>query len=139
MQNLLLQAAEPAESGAGYINLVGILTFLGLAVISATIILLIGKALFKKWHSFFLLLVYSLLGGLLAAAILLFGVKFEQVRAQNDLDSLGTLLMMGCGLFLVMMIAWPVMGLVLRDRKRRIKLLEEENNRLKNSDTVFNG
>jgi hypothetical protein len=119
------------EDGSLTINLIGVSIFLSLLGISATLAFFFGRVFFRRWYSWLLLCFYSFLGGLLSIGILYFGVQFERVRNDVEVESIGTMVVMIIVLFIITMTAWPVVGIVLRNRKERIRQLEEEIRKLK--------
>jgi hypothetical protein len=114
------------ETGTGTLNILAIVLFFGLAAVAALVIMLAGKILFKKFFNYFVLLLSSIAGGIAGIVVLYFGSKLEEVKADTSISSIGTLLMMVAILLLAMMIAFPLMTLMLRQRRHRIKELEEE-------------
>jgi hypothetical protein len=121
------------DSGTFALNTALLLIFFGLAAISATVVLVVGKIAFGKWYSWLALFGSSVAGGLFGVAILYFGAQFEATRSDTHLSSLNTMLTMVMALLLVLMVAVPLVTLRLRHRKKRIKELEAEVQRLKNS------
>lgn len=121
------------ETGTSTMNVLAILLFLGLAAFAALVIMITGKILFKKFFSFFILFLSSVAGGLAGILILYFGSKLEEVKADTSISSIGTLIVMVAVLLLGMMITFPVMTMVLRQRRHKIKELEEENKKLRGS------
>jgi uncharacterized membrane protein len=119
------------ETGTQTMNIMAILLFAGLAALAALVIMITGKILFGKFFSFFILFLSAIAGGLAGILILYFGSKLEEVKADTSISSIGTLIVMVAVLLLGMMIAFPMMTMVLRQRRHKIKELEEENKKLR--------
>lgn len=129
---IYLYLMEPEiETGTQTLNVLAILLFLGLAAFAALVIMITGKILFKKFFNFFILFLSAIAGGCGGILILYFGSKLEEVKAATDISSIGTLIIMVAVLLLGMMIAFPMMTMVLRQRRHKIRELEEENRKLK--------
>lgn len=119
------------ETGTDTLNILAIVLFLGLAALAALIIMITGKILFGKFFSYFILLLSAIAGGLAGILILFFGSQLQQVQADETISSIGTLIIMVAVLILGMMIVFPMMTMILRQRRIKIRELEEENRKLK--------
>lgn len=119
------------ETGTETLNIIAILVFLGLSALSALVILLAGRIMFRKYFNYFVLFLSSIGGGIAGIIILYFGSKLEEVKADTSISSIGTLILMVAILLLAMMIAFPLMTLMLRQRRHRIKEMEEEMRKLR--------
>ena len=119
------------ETGTQTINVFAILLFLGLAALAALIIMITGKVLFRKYFSYFILFLSAIGGGLVGILILFFGSKLKVVQDDTSISSIGTLILMVAILILGMMIVFPMMTMILRQRRLKIRELEEEIKRLR--------
>lgn len=119
------------ETGTDTLNILAIALFIGLAALAALIIMITGKVLFGKFFSFFILLLSAIAGGLAGLLILFFGSKLQQVQADETISSIGTLIVMVAVLILGMMIVFPMMTMILRQRRIKIRELEAENRKLR--------
>ncbi|CAN5915135.1 hypothetical protein BH11BAC7_BH11BAC7_20270 [soil metagenome] len=119
------------ETGTDTLNFLAIVLFLGLAALAALIIMITGKILFGKFFSYLILLLSAIGGGLAGILILFFGSELQMVKEDTTISSIGTLIIMVAFLLLGMMIVFPMMTMVLRQRRIKIRELEEENKRLR--------
>ncbi len=119
------------ETGTQTLNILAIVLFLGLAALAALVIMITGKVLFRKYFSYFILFLSAIAGGLAAILILFFGAKLKMVQDDTSISSIGTLILMVAILILGMMIVFPMMTMILRQRRLKIRELEEEIKRLK--------
>ncbi|MEO5644019.1 MAG: hypothetical protein ABIQ40_12985 [Bacteroidia bacterium] len=119
------------ETGTDTLNFLAIVLFFGLAALAALIIMITGKILFGKFFSYLILLLSAIGGGLAGILILFFGSELEMVKEDTTISSIGTLIIMVAFLLLGMMIVFPMMTMVLRQRRIKIRELEEENKRLR--------
>ena len=119
------------ETGTDTMNILAITLFLGLAALAALIIMITGRILFKKFFNFFILFISSIAGGLAGILILYFGSKLEEVKSDESISSIGTLIVMVAVLLLGMMIVFPMMTMILRQRRHKIRELEEENRKMR--------
>jgi ATP/ADP translocase len=122
---------EEVETGTNTMNILAVTLFLGLATLAALVIMITGRILFKKFFNFFILLISAIAGGLAGILILYFGSELQMVKEDTSISSIGTLIVMVAVLVLGMMIVFPMMTMILRQRRHRIRELEEENKKLK--------
>jgi hypothetical protein len=122
---------EEVETGTGTMNILAIALFLGLAALAALVIMITGRVLFGKFFNFFVLFLSAIAGGLGGILILYFGSELQMVKNDTSINSIGTLIIMVAILLLALMIVFPLMTLVLRQRRHKIKDLMEENKRLR--------
>jgi ATP/ADP translocase len=119
------------ETGTQTLNVLAILLFFGLAAVAALVIMITGKILFKKFFNFFVLFLSAIAGGCGGILILYFGSELQRVKEDTSISSISTLIIMVSVLVLGMMIAFPMMTLILRQRRHKIRELQEENRKLK--------
>jgi hypothetical protein len=119
------------ETGTQTMNILAIALFLGLAALAALVIMIVGRILFKKFFNYFVLFLSAIAGGCGGILILYFGSELQMVKDDTSISSIGTLIVMVAILLLALMIVFPLMTLVLRQRRYKIRELQEENRKLK--------
>ncbi len=121
------------ETGTQTLNILAIALFFGLAALAALVIMITGRVLFGKFFNYFILFLSAIAGGCGAIVILYFGSELQTVKADTSISSIGTLIVMVAMLILALMIIFPLMTLMLRQRRHKITELEQEIKRLRGS------
>jgi hypothetical protein len=101
--------------------------FVFLALAATALAMLCGRLIFRrKSFSFFSILLYAVLGGLMGIFMHLYGTAYLQAKADKSAGSLLQMFSLFSFFTFANMLAVPLVVMALKSRNRKIKELEEE-------------